>query len=242
MKNANYLLGKRFAAIALAMGLMGFAVKFVAIFTYDGYLVAEFPDLIHKWNYLGFFTYTTNIMVDFWLVLIGLAILFKNNIMRDFLAKATVQGFLTVMIFVVGVLYCSTMFWFDTPYSMSLWWGNFVTAWHHVVTPAIMIFLFFRPADRTRLGGKDLALWIIYPIAYLIVTLVRGGVANWYPYPFFDLAWETYADLNLNPWLGISLAVALVTGFVLSSGFLAIRLHNKIIQKESIEEEAEVTS
>jgi len=214
------------------MGLMGVAVKLAAIFTYDGYLSAEYPALISKWNNLGFFTYTTNILVDFWLILIALAIFFNNRPMRQFLSKASVQGFLTVMIFVVGALYCFAIVWFDTPYSWGLWWGNFVTAWHHVVTPAWMIFLFFRPADRARLGKRDLALWMAYPVAYLAVTLLRGGKVNWYPYPFFDPAWETFADLHLTPRLGVSLAIALVTVLIISAGLLAIKIHNKIIRGE----------
>jgi len=215
------------------MGLMGFAVKLAAIFTYDGYLAREFPALIHKGNYFGFFTYTTNILVDFWLVLIALAIFLgrDKNPVTLFLAKASVQGFLTAMIFVVGVLYCSTMFWFDTPYSWSLWWGNFVTLWHHVVAPGFMIFLFFHPAGQTKLGGKDLALWTVYPVAYLLVTLVRGGVVNWYPYPFFDPAWETYASLNLSPRLGVALAIVLLTIFIIAIEMLAIRIHNRIIRR-----------
>jgi len=247
MNKSNFMSSRRFAYIALAMGLIGFAMKFTTISTYDGYLIAEFPDLIQKWNYLGFFTYTTNIMVDFWLVLIGLATLFKNSIMRDFLAKASVQGFLTVMIFVVGAIYCCFMIWFDELFSWSLWWGNMVNIWHHMVMPAFMMFLFFRPADRRRLGGKDLGLWTIYPIAYLVVTLVRGGIVNWYPYPFFDRTWETFADIGIDPRLGICIAIVFVTVFIISTSMLAIKIHNKLIEKEtsahtrSQSREAEIT-
>ena len=212
------------------MGLMGFVMKFTSISTYDGYLVAEFPELIRKWNYLGFFTYTTNILVDFWLVLIALAILFRNNAMRDFLAKASVQGFLTVMIFTVGAIYCCFMLWFDKLFSRNLWWGNAINIWHHVAMPSFMVFLFFRPADRSRLGGKDLGLWTIYPIGYLIVTLVRGSGVHWYPYPFFDQSWEMFANWGIAPRLGICIAIAFVTVFIISISMLVIKIHNRIIK------------
>jgi len=231
MEKNNIFARRGFGAAALALGLMGCVMKLIAIGTYDGYLVNEFPDLIHKWNYLGFFTYTTNIMVDFWLVFVGVAILFQLNAMNRFLTRASLQGFLTAMIVIVGILYCSTMLWFDTPYSLGLWWGNVVTFWHHVVTPAVMVYLFFRPVDRTRLRMKHLTLWMIYPFAYFLVTMIRGGVTRWYPYPFLDSTWEMFADLNLTPWVGISVVFVVLLLFMLAVGLLAVTLHNRNAQK-----------
>ena len=222
---------KKFPCIALVMGLMGIAMKITAIATFDGYIIKEFPELVIKWNYLGFFTYTTNIMVDFWLVLVAVSIFFKLGGMKKFLTQASVQSFLTAMIFAVGFLYCAVILWFDKPYSRELWWGNVITFWHHAVTPALMAYLFFHPADKARLGKKDLALWLVYPIAYLIFTMLRGGKVNWYPYPFLDHAWETFADLHLAPWLGISLVIAVLVVFFLSAGCMTIKIHNKKFSK-----------
>jgi len=230
-KNEKFLLSRRFAVMALAMGLVGYAVKLAVIFTYDGRLAAEYPGLISKWNHLGFYTYTTNILVDLWLVLIALAILLKREKMAALLAKATVQGFLTVMIFSVGAMYCGVLVWYDKLYPWELWWGNFATIWHHVVTPVFMACLFFRPADRTKLGQKDLWAWLMYPLAYLVVTLLRGGLVNWYPYPFFDPAWEMFERLQNVPWLGVSLASAFVAAFITTLGLLAIAIHNRLIEK-----------
>ena len=235
MSKSDFMRSRRFAAIALIMGLVGVAAKTATISTYDGFLATEFPELIQKWNYLGFFTYTTNILVDSWLILTALSIFCKRDGMTRFLTGASLQGFLTVMIFVVGAIYCCFMLWFDKLFSWSLWWGNLVNFWHHVIAPGFMIFLFFRPADRTRLGGRDLGLWTIYPIAYLLVTLARGGRVHWYPYPFFDQTWETFAQLNIPPRLGIGIAIAFVTAFILTVSWLAIRIHNKIIQREVIQ-------
>jgi len=224
-------MSKRFGIIALALGLVGFAMKCAAIFTYDGWLAAEFPDLLHKWNYFGFFTYTTNIMVDTWLVLLGVSLLFAFDGLKRRLTKASLQGFLTAMIFVVGALYCFTMFWFDEPYSWGLWWGNVVTFWHHVATPVIMIIVFFRSKDRKKLGKKDLALWMIYPFMYLLVTMLRGSIASWYPYPFLDPAWDMFTQMNLRPWTGVTLACAFIFFFMLATAVLTVRIHNWLATK-----------
>lgn len=59
----------------------------------------------------------------------------------------------------------------------------------HFVVPvyAIMDFLFLPGRRRLRLRK---ILWVlVYPLAYTILTAVRGRALNWYPYVFFDPAW-----------------------------------------------------
>jgi len=36
------------------------------------------------------------------------------------------------------------------------------------------------------LGRRELMICLIFPIAYVICTLVRGYVTGWYPYPFLN--------------------------------------------------------
>ena len=33
---------------------------------------------------------------------------------------------------------------------------------------------------------SDLRAWLIFPIVYVVYSLVRGPIADWYPYPFLD--------------------------------------------------------
>jgi hypothetical protein len=37
-----------------------------------------------------------------------------------------------------------------------------------------------RPTYRQSLS------WLVYPLAYLFFSLVRGGITGWYPYPFLN--------------------------------------------------------
>jgi len=164
----------------------------------------------------------------------AVSVFFKLGRMKSFLVKASVQGFLTAMIFAVGFLYCGILFWFDELYSWGLWWGNYITFWHHIIAPAFMIFLFFCPADKTKLGKRTPWLWLAYPAAYLIFTMIRGSQIHWYPYPFLNPAWEMFADLHIPPWIGVPLAIAVLFFFLLSVGLLTIKIHNKIVSKLSL--------
>jgi hypothetical protein len=33
---------------------------------------------------------------------------------------------------------------------------------------------------------RDVAIWLIFPLIWLALTLIRGAVDTWYPYPFLD--------------------------------------------------------
>ena len=41
---------------------------------------------------------------------------------------------------------------------------------------------------RPRITGVDGSLVVVWPIGWLVYTLVVGGLTGWYPYPFLDLS------------------------------------------------------
>lgn len=56
----------------------------------------------------------------------------------------------------------------------------------HVAVPllAVVGWLVFGPRRRVR--RSDLLPALGFPVAWLAYTLVRGGIVEWYPYPFLD--------------------------------------------------------
>lgn len=57
----------------------------------------------------------------------------------------------------------------------------------HLVVPALAIigWLVFGPRPRVALGT---VLWsLVWPVAWLVFTLVAGVITQWYPYPFLDV-------------------------------------------------------
>jgi len=45
---------------------------------------------------------------------------------------------------------------------------------------------FMTDRPHRRLGFKKALLWLLFPVAYAIYALVRGGLTGWYPYPFLN--------------------------------------------------------
>jgi hypothetical protein len=81
----------------------------------------------------------------------------------------------------------------------------------HVVVPILCLvgWLVFGP--RGLVTTRDVAAFLVVPVGWLVYTLVRGEIVDWYPYPFTDVGVHGYGIVLLSC-LGIS-AVMLVLAF-----------------------------
>ena len=68
----------------------------------------------------------------------------------------------------------------------------------HVVVPllAFVVWLAFGP--RPRITLRTVLLALIWPIAWLVYTLIIGELTGFYPYPFIDAAALGYGQVLLN--------------------------------------------
>jgi hypothetical protein len=62
-------------------------------------------------------------------------------------------------------------------------WVNFVL---HVLMPCVVVIDWFLLPPRRALAIRDLLLWLIVPVLYLVYVLYRGSLIGWYPYPFLN--------------------------------------------------------
>ena len=62
-------------------------------------------------------------------------------------------------------------------------WVNFVL---HDLMPCVVVLDWLLDPPSTRLGGRDLAQFLVFPAAYLAYSLLRGAQTAWYPYPFLN--------------------------------------------------------
>lgn len=68
----------------------------------------------------------------------------------------------------------------------------------HKVSPVLCLvgWLLFGP--RGTLTAKIAAWSLVFPLAWLAMTLIRGAVINYYPYPFVNAATLGYGRVTLN--------------------------------------------
>jgi hypothetical protein len=100
------------------------------------------------------------------------------------------------------------------------WVANFLL---HTAAPVagVLGWLLFGPRGRTE--QRVVAWSIVFPILWLLFTLVRGEFVGFYPYPFVDVADHGYARVLLNCLLVAVLFLALAAGATV----LDRRLHRK---------------
>jgi hypothetical protein len=208
------------ACVLILLGVIGLVGEVVLIATYEKYLSLEWSHPGSRWNYLAFFTEITNIVVDLWLIALGIAMLIGEGRVYRFLTKPHVQGALTLYILVVGIVYCGILFWFTETYSAVHWWGNLINVWHHVVVPIGMVVLWWKMPHTGHVNKKTLWYWMILPVVYLIVSEIRGLIDGWYPYPFLD------PQSVLFP-IGLVTLLLIFAGF----GFAMIWVHNEKADK-----------
>jgi hypothetical protein len=84
----------------------------------------------------------------------------------------------------------------------------------HMVSPVLFVvgWLLFGP--RGLVTARVAALSLIYPLLWLVFTLVRGAIITWYPYPFLEVPTLGYAQVALNSVVITGLFLALAAGVV----------------------------
>ena len=58
----------------------------------------------------------------------------------------------------------------------------------HVAVPVLTVIGWLVFGPRPRIGGRTVARSLVWPIGWLVYTLVVGALTGWYPYPFLDLS------------------------------------------------------
>ena len=64
-------------------------------------------------------------------------------------------------------------------------WVNNVV--HQLLPIAVIADWLLDPPGR-QIPFRDSLVWLVYPLAWTAYTLIRGPIADWYPYPFLDPA------------------------------------------------------
>ncbi len=127
-------------------------------------------------NFFSFFTIQGNVIGVVAFVLAGTAR--QRSVVLDLVRGASVV-YLTVT-FVVYALLLS-----GTDVDMPLAWVDFIL---HKVFPIVVFADWVIDPPVRRVTVRQAVSWLVYPLAWVGYTLVRGPLANWYPYPFLDPA------------------------------------------------------
>lgn len=88
-------------------------------------------------------------------------------------------------------------------------WAKTADVLLHTVVPAMCVLGWAAFGPRGRLIGTVVLGSVLYPLAWLAVTLIRGAITDWYPYPFLEAPRLGYPKVVLNSLLIAAVFLAL---------------------------------
>ncbi len=98
------------------------------------------------------------------------------------------RGANTLNMVVVGVVFSLLLSGLDGDLT-AVPWDNTVL---HYIIPVVVALDWLFISSKTKITFKQGIVWAIFPMLYVLYSLVRGHLVNWYPYPFLNAAEQGY--------------------------------------------------
>jgi hypothetical protein len=160
-------------------------------------------------RYFSFFTILSNVLVG---LVAASAATGGNWALLRFWRRPRVRGLAALCIAVTCLIYATVLagrFHLQGPQLVA------DRALHYVV-PFLYLFWWTVLLPHGTLVWRDAFRWLLFPLIYLVWTLLRGAVVHEYPYPFMDVDHLGYGAVSINA-LGVAVVFA-----VLGLGLVAI--------------------
>jgi len=172
---------------AAAIGWFALVVQYVLIVKYktDGDLIAA------AIRFFSYFTLLSNVLVALAMTLPWLAP--ETKLGRFFLEPAIRTAILAYII-IVAVIYHVVL--------RKLWnpegWEYVADTIEHVVAPTLYVIDWLLFVPKGTLKFRSAFVWLLFPVAYAVFSLIHGAVTGFYPYPFIDESKLGYDQVLTN--------------------------------------------
>lgn len=206
------MFGRVWAAVTGLIVVCGIVIQLLV--TANGH-EGFFPDNPERvFNVFAYFTIQSNLLLG------GTALVLALQPSRsggDLFTTLRLNGVLCIA--VTGIVYHAVLAGTDDLHG----WASVANFLLHTAAPVagVLGWLLFGPRGLTdwRIVGWS----IVYPVLWLVFTLVRGAFVGFYPYPFVNVDEHGYGRVLLNCLLVAVLFLALAAG----ANTLDRRLHRK---------------
>jgi len=158
-------------------------------------------------NFFSFFTILSNILVA---LSFTLSLLWPSSLSGRFFSRTTVRSAICLYILVVGIVYSLVLRQIWDPQG----WQLVADRLLHDAIPLIYVVFWLLFVTKGVLQWKNTIPWLIFPLIYLVYSLLRGAVTGWYAYPFINVAELGFSKVLLN--IMIMLAAFLGVGLFLT--------------------------
>lgn len=162
--------------VLLAMAVLTIA----AIRPWAAWDAGRDPD-IYGWNLFSYFTVESNLIAAAVFVLAAIAIVRKKgfgNWFRYLRGGAVLYMLITAIVY--ALLLQNNP---DANPTLGFDWKNFVL---HQLGPIFIIAWWLLWPSAKAISAREAWWWLVFPVVWIIYTLIRASVTGWYPYPFLN--------------------------------------------------------
>ncbi|HMI03857.1 MAG TPA: Pr6Pr family membrane protein [Pedobacter sp.] len=140
---------------------------------------------------ISYYTIQTNLLIAAAMTCI---LIKPGSKLGNFFSRTSVLTAIAVYILIVGLIYATILkgIWkLEGLFKLT----DFLL---HTLSPIayVLFWIIFVPKDKIK--WKSLLSWALFPLLYLIYSLIRGAISGYYPYPFVDAAKFGYAQVAIN--------------------------------------------
>lgn len=163
-------------------------------------------------NFFSYFTILSNLLVA---LCVTISSFFPRTKAGIFFSGISVQTAIALYIIIVALVYNLVL--------RGIWvvngWQWIVDNMLHVLNPILYVLFWLIFSSKEKLSIRDGMYWTFFPLVYLIYSLIRGAIVDWYPYPFLNATNIGYGKVFIN--------VAAMIGLFFIAGLLLIFINNK---------------
>ena len=166
-----------FAATSFALGILALIFQFN--FAIDYWMASG----LSLWAAVGqYFSYYTIIINTFACICLTLIFANKKSRVRKFLISKSILSVVVVNLLFVAIGYNLLLRNLWHPVGIEFYINEIL----HSIMPVMFIIFYYLFVPAGKLKRSNIFSWLLLPLTYLIVILIRGELTGFYPYPFLE--------------------------------------------------------
>jgi hypothetical protein len=154
-------------------------------------------------NFFSFFTIESNVFAAIILIISGIMVLAGKSSRL----LTVLRGAATLYMVTTGIVFALLLSGLEAGVLTAVPWDN--TVLHYIIPLAVLVDWIVDP-PRKKIAFKTASVWLAFPIIYVVYSMIRGSVVNWYPYPFLNPTTSGYLGVLVTS-IGIAVTVLVLT-------------------------------
>jgi len=189
---------------------------FFGLLTLAAIITQLITHIQHRFDVVNFFGYFTNLSNLFASVVFIVGAVYLLQGREPTPTEDIIRGASVAAMAVVGIVF-SVLLSGDDLGGLLPW----VNAVLHYIMPIVVVADWLYQPPGSTLSVRRLGYWLIYPLVYIVYTLIRGAIVGFYPYPFLNPA-------KVGGYGGVFLYCLAIFALFLLVSWLLILLANRL--------------